>query len=251
MDDKLRYQELIDNYIQGILSDQGKKEIEIKLKNNPDFKKQYEETLMLKKAITVVERSDFLNKLMEIEADITSGKNSEFEEVTRVRSMDIRKYIYIAASIFVAVTIYAAIQVVNEFREAKLYANYYQPYGDLKVQVSRGMDIKHQTLVDAKELYEAGDYQGCVTIIEKLDPEEMDDALIQLIYGLALMGMENYQDAIAHFDNSLQIEPQNEITIWYKALALIKRGRKVEAREQLSLIRGNKDFPVMDLLEDL
>lgn len=271
----MNYSELIDNYLDGSLSDDEREEFERELRQNPGLAekvmqiKELHETISkfhkkkksLKRKFSsraLLENLDEkqINELIE---KFKSGnyKSDDAEEFAfgsilrdtikegskknNKRRCGIFKKWWMIAGIVVLIAAGSAILICTRLQTSydTLYSEYYQTY---HFSATRGQKEKQLSIDNAFSEYEEGRYESAITMLSNLEEIEKNQ-FINLWIGLSYMELENYNSAINEFTKGLDQSDYigRDYYTWYLALCYVKIQDKKKSLEMLNQLKLNGD----------
>jgi tetratricopeptide (TPR) repeat protein len=145
-----------------------------------------------------------------------------------------------AAAIFIlaliAVTIYQNRQVSPD----KLFAQYYEPYGDV---VTAKSSPDQKILLNGLFHYNHADYDTAIALFLRGLQSDPDNDDLRFYLGSSYLAKGSYQDAIKHFSLLREKAPKYYSPAgWYLALAYLANDQADEARKMFELIRDEGGF---------
>lgn len=239
-------EELLYHYFSGSLTEIQEQEFLELLKNDDDFKTQFEFEKELKRVIKHKKQEKLKIKLQGFEHDLKNQKAS---------SSPNPKLWLIAASIALLFSVgWYFYSASNAISLDKLYASNYEKYPNTIYSITRDTTIDTSIEYKAFEAYETNDFQNAISLFTELkdskNPEYAD-------FYLAQSYLNNHQlnKAIVHF-NDIAIHKKEFSTesLWYLALTYLKANKKKKAIKTLeNLIQdgGYKKVEATFLLKKL
>ncbi len=244
----MKNHDLIDSYFENSLSPKEQNIFNDLLRNNSDFKNEFQFQKDLKKVIAIKQQEDLKSTLVEIEN--RSQKKSSF--------MLIPKKWMIAASLLILASIGTWGIKSNYYPSNEgIYADYFEPSRNTVQPVVRGENlntIEYRAFV----AYESQNYHKAINLFNSVkNPEE---AYIDFYLALSYMAINKPEDAIN------LLEPLSKINImegknkgfdekskWYLALSYIKINEDQNAANTLNLLIDNpsSSYKKEDALEIL
>lgn len=218
-------EEKIDAFLLGRMNDEEKKQFELEMENDTELAQlvEVERTLMYS-----IETLELKNKLKTI-ANQESQETIENPEAT-VRNL-FRRNMAIAASFLVLLA--AGVWMWNSSSNGsgnELDSIFYTDAG-LPTKMS-GSD--HYVFYDGMVDYKREEYTEALSKWEKVNSGIGKDT-IQYYQAMALIGLNNYEEAIAMLGLLTRNSDFYFNAKWYEVYCLIKQGKKEEARNLLDL----------------
>jgi tetratricopeptide (TPR) repeat protein len=211
----------------------------------PDSLKEHvDECLECKKSIL-----ELYDTLKESETNVEVSKYNESKDKTKNR-----KFIYrIAATIVILLSIGAILYFLSIAKpdNRQLFAEYFKPYPN--VITVKGSNDK--LLGAGMYYYDIAKYDSAMMFYDKILKDNPKDSKVLFYKGVCFLATDEPENAIRVFnkivpDNKSPYKSQAE---WYLALAYLKSGNSVKAKELLSKIskRGSNNKNVKRLLRQL
>ena len=227
---KAKYTEIIDEYLEGSLSDSERDDFENALHTDKDIEQEFELHKDLDRILSDQKVVDFRSTLMDAQQEY---KRSQ-KRVPKIVKMA-RKYRYAAASVVLLLMIVGSILVISprSYSNEQLFHKYYKP-GDA-VGITRSGNVN---VVDAIMKFHNGDYRAACDLfgdILKLDPSNV---ALMYYYGIASIEIQEYDLAAEMFNkiinngNNLYIEYAQ----WYLGLTYLVKGENDNAISRIDAI---------------
>lgn len=224
-------EDLIHGYFAQTLNAAEQKRFEQLINEDPDFAEEVAFRTELRTAITVSEREKMKGKLQEMEATFPSDRKKELRGYRMVVAATVVLFI------FSVVSIYRNIPPSS----SELYEQYYSSFPNVVKPIVRG-EIAADEQAKAYQYYEQGDYQQALALFSTAQDEEA-----RFYSGLCELALENYEDAVIHFDKTItHAGTLKWYAMWYKSLALIQLEDKEQAEQVLAKLIENPDFGLRD-----
>lgn len=196
---------LIEQYLEGSLSDQEKQDFELRLETDEDFNRLLDEYAVLIAGIKFSGREKILANFQNIE--------SELENETKVVKMTPSKnktWYYVAASIALLFVAFFLLKPNNELSGSELALAYFEPYPATIGAASRSTETSKDLIERAMSSYENGDYETTIEILEGLGENNTD--INKFYLGNAYQATQAYDKAIKIYqdliDNSQMFNEQ-------------------------------------------
>jgi tetratricopeptide (TPR) repeat protein len=231
---------LIEKYLLGQLSTSERSAFDNRLAD-PDFKKELDLQNDLMVAFQAEGRTELKRELQSLESKIQRTSNSQEPKPKTARLFTIGRILAIAATVSLLIVI--GFWMTNRSVSGEqLFAENYVPYPNVVAPISKS-DAEVSLRDQAFQAYERKAYQDALDQFERLNTE--DDA-VKLYSGLSRLALDNLDSAISSFDLIIDQEsPYFAAAQWYKALALIKSGKKEEAKAALELVTATTKTDVL------
>ena len=237
--------ELIEQYLQGKLTDSSLAEFEARLKNDENFASE-------------VETVKALHGLVDLEGDRRALEmiDQASTEFTGRKLVMRRRFIGLA----IAAAIALVFMVIFPWNggdtnlNEELFAENFSPYRAPSVSRSNGLVA---TWDIAKSAYEKQDYE---TVIKTLETDNLsqEDYLAQFYIGISCLAKSpsELNKAVSSFQNVLSSDNDyRQAAEWYLGLALIKQNKNVAAKKHFNQMinQGNtyQRDAILGLLEKL
>lgn len=244
------YSELIDKYLAGGMNEKERRDFERELSASPELQKMVNDTKLIRKAVIAVERERILNKIQKVAEEFRDNTNEEVKvPAGKIRKLLIRKW-SIAASILIVVSL----GIVTLLKDSHTsYLSDYTPftgYQEIPIARSRG-DNSPQKLNDAWELYNSGQYDKSLQIVNNAILSEDFIAQFSFLKGLCLIEEKKYEEAIESLSLAANSSFRNtEDAKWYLGLTYLEVGNKEDAKKVLlQIIKPNES--VIKVLKDI
>ena len=230
--------DLIDRHLMGRTTDSEKEEIKRRMETDENFRQHYNEAARIKQLVVAHERKTLWAKLANEEQQFKASGASGGTVLPRWS-------LYAAAALLVIGLGITWFYMQPD--DSPLYAQYYQPYTELEFARTRGGGELEAALQQAVEWYHDKHYQEVINSLETL--EQKDDR-VNFVLGLAYLGTEQFETALARFNEVSEEFDQPDVFHWYKGLVLIKLNRMEEAKEELERV-DRRRFPVNSIVESI
>ncbi len=225
-------EDLLYRYFSNELTTEQQKSINQLLKNDLDFKKQFEFERDLKLAIKYKENLNLKAKLKDFEDKLTHQSVSTKSNI---------KIWAIAASIALLLSL-GWLGYDNYFKVnyENLYSENFRTYPNTAYTITRG-DMDDSSERQAFVAYEAGNFQAAIDNFEKISDAKKD--YIDFYKGQSYLNLNNYEKATTLFKKV--ITEKQHFTAeshWYLALIYIKEKDKNNAISNLQKLIENYKF---------
>ena len=222
-------EEKIDMFLLGRMSDEARNQFEAEMENDAELARlvEVERTLMYS-----IETMELKNKLKAI-AFQESQASSQKPEAT-VRNL-FRRNMAIAASLLVLIS--AGLWMWNSGNNSgSEIDNIFYADAGLPTKMS---DTDHYVFYDGMVDYKREEYTEALSKWDNVNSGIGEDT-IQYYQAMALIGLNNYEEAIAMLGLLTRNSDLYYNAKWYEVFCLIKQGKNEEARKLLQL-DGLKD----------
>ncbi len=211
--------ELIEKSIDGILSEEERKEFDQKILNK-DFKEAVEQQHSLLAGVEALEKVKLKEELKDLFAK---------EEANQTNGAISRPWYWIAASIVVLVGASIVYQLTLTTPN-DLYNKYYEPYPAIGV-------VRGETPEDEKDeimvLYSGGEYDKVISLInDQLESGNSFDGY-EIFLGNAYMGLSDFQAAIGLFEAMSEDNQYYDDGLWFLSMCYLQEGKTEEALDNL------------------
>ena len=236
MNEELKRQELIDNYLDGKLGKTEVEEIEQKLASDADFREVLNLEKAARKIVQTAGRANLRSKLEGFEA----------EAAAPVRRLFPLRALAIAASILALIAAGLWLFQNNQPSTPQaIFADYFEPYRN-PIFTRSGENNQENTWKTATEAYASGDYAKAIDAFrESLNYEETITYLANFYLGLSYLSQDSPQpqEAITALDQVFTSDNDyHQQALWYKALAYLNQNNKSQAILSLKELLNQGDF---------
>lgn len=224
-------------YVDGELSEEEIKEIEIRLKSEDELQKHVEAYQLIKDGFDALSVETFQERMNGWEEKHQSNSENERNE-SNIRSMD-RRWLWIAS--IAAAAIVLLLFWIQPFSSEKLsseelFAQNYQPYENLIT--SRDVAELSQLEVGMSR-YEGGNYEEAYIALKEYSLSNPTDMRPLLYLGVCCMETSRFNEAIGYFEAAENEPKYREQASWYSALMYLKMNDLVKATELLVEIESS------------
>lgn len=219
MEDSEQNNEQLDRYFRNEMSEEERKEFLIKIENDEELKRQFDQHKDLVKAIQFSSLGNLKDQLKEKEKEYTPTPKKSFI------------YLKMAAGIcLLAISTWFIVEFSKTSSSPnKLYADNYEPYPNIVNPLNRSSDAISK---DPYALFELGEYNEALSILKTYN--QTDTVLFYT--GQVHLALNQNTPAIESFEKIQTSSMFADATMWYKALAYLAEGKATEAKEVLSSI---------------
>ncbi|MBC7933885.1 MAG: hypothetical protein H7Y86_00805 [Rhizobacter sp.] len=212
--------ELIDNYLAGRLTGADKAAFEAQLAGNEEWKAKFSQVKLLAIGIQEAALREQLPQF--------HGEAEHYKKLASVKNINWIKRLSIAASVIAIISVLGWVLFFKQPAEEKMYTAFYKPDPGLSTEMGLSDNyIFDRAMVD----YKTANYKAALESWNKLLAVNAGNDTLHYFIASAQMADNNPTAAIAGFDKVLQ-NHQSVFTndaLWYKGLALLKKGKKQEA----------------------
>ncbi|MBE9465730.1 hypothetical protein ACFP1I_26190 [Dyadobacter subterraneus] len=210
----------IEDYFERQLSVEEKERFEEELRTNPELADSVAFYLLVKQSA----KEDIREKIL-------AEKHAEWQQLSKNPSKTItRQLMYYAAAAIVLIAFGLGWFFLNSgIKEKEQLANIYveENFSTLSVH----MDGKADSLQQAINEYNKGNYQKTSSIIQAVLKRDPENAEVQKIAGIVSLKLKNYDNAITYFH---QLGDQKNLFSnpgrFYEAIAHLQRGLPVDKK---------------------
>lgn len=213
--------ERIDKYLHQKLDEAELAVFEQRLATDMEWNEKVQEVKMLSLGI---QEEALMNKL-DVFHQAVSAHTASKPKVIEVNWV---KRLAIAATLILGITTVSWLFFSQKTGTEKLYASYYKPDPGLATLMGVSDNYEFENaMVD----YKTGDYTKALDTWLKMQQENPDNDTLQYFIASAYLAKEDEEQAAVYFDKV--INRQESVFLqdarWYKALLLLKQGKKEEA----------------------
>ena len=217
------YLELIEKFHNGELSNEELEKFKIKLRSNPEFKKDFDLYKEINNAILEDDVIELRNQVNSIQ-----GSSINDTQKNRIRKLYSNKW-YLAAAVITIVIIIGTflISIISDtYSNEELFKKYYEPEDAVLITRSGNSD-SDLDLTKALQQFEQQNYKEAIPLLKKID----NNVLSRFYLGIAYIETNDFSKAINEFKgvidhgDNLFIE-QSE---WYLGLCYLISNEKNKA----------------------
>ena len=248
MKNNARNKHRLADYLYSDLEPDDSLEFERKISENPELAESYHFNVRvrdyLKAKIQLEEmRSDPLLGEAEKQAELAFENDSVTRGPGDIRSGSNRgfrkklRYIpAVAAVIVILLVIRLFVPVTNP---DTLFKAYYEPLSATDYNQRGEIDVVFPNLSEGINLYNQGDYEQSIRILDKVKSVQDDLSEVDLFQGLNYIGLERYGTArgiLDHYiENNTRFLPE---AYWYLSLCYLKTGEYAKSRALLTRLEA-------------
>lgn len=238
-DDNIHTHELIDDYLLGKLEGKALDDFEKRLKKDKSFAKKVELHKLIIEGI--IESED-----QRIQ-DIMDQADEELAGPLKRKVLFLKNYRY-AAFILVLLAIGAYFLFFNESKTERLFSEYFSPYKNDLITYTRGNKIpadfnelsqeSYNKVVSGMKAYDNGQYKKAADLFGQVIEKYSSQPELIFYLSISQLEIDEPQKAVNnlfYLQNLPDFRYKYE-TVWYLALAYLKKGNKNEALIYLSKI---------------
>ena len=227
MEDKEALYHLIEQHLEGKLSEQDQTAFEKRIANDPELMAEVKLHEELKKNISDTSLMDFKEKIAAAENDYF-GHSKDNPFVRHRASL-------IAAALLLLLSVSFLIKYFDQppMTGGELFTAYFEPYTNV-ISV-RGADSEKR-LESAMALYDKGNYPLAINQLEQLDTAERP--MVAFYLGISHLAADNHVLAKPYFEKFAfsKNNPLGPAASWYLALAHLKTGDYEKAKVLLTRV---------------
>lgn len=237
----MKYFDLIEKYLAKNMSDEEKKKFENQMQTNSELMKEFELHKDFDSFLNIKHERDAMQ--IQVKQIINNRRKS--------RSIFVKRNYSIAASIVVLLSVSLFTYMFLPEKNERLYSKFYESYEFSSIERSTNEILDHTD--KALLLYTDKKYNDFITYIEEQNLYNENDFVLNLLYGVSLLEIEDAKKAIPVFENLLREENMYSETInWYTALAYLKVNDIPNAKSKLNeliLENGYYKDKALELME--
>ncbi len=227
---------MMERYILNKMSAKEAQDFDRLLASDPNFAKEFENTLAAHQLITQAGRIELKDKLESFE----KRKSSTFSDKILISTW-VKRALPIAAILIVFFGVYQFVILNNDITGGEIYNTYYENYSNPSVV----RDSETSTQVnweEAASLYREKDFENAITFFKK---SEVPSYLSAFYIGMSSLPKKdpNFEKTSENFEIVLDSDNDyRQQTLWYKGLTLLKLNRKEEAKKLFNKIVKEKGY---------
>lgn len=219
--------DLIEQYLNGRLSETERLAFEEKVKHEEVFRAEVEELKLIREGIHIASRKEILKSLKDLEAKLPEV---DFPVVPLWRNSWLR----VAAGIsLLAICIYLLWPRTQE--PTQLFAEYFEPYPNIIMPTVRGVVENDSTL--KAQAFRAYDQRDFVKAIELFVQLSIQDEVVLLYLGNSYLASGQPDKALPLLEKVLnEFDVFDEQAEWYIAISYLKLEEKEKAKGALKKV---------------
>lgn len=226
----MEQEERIEQYLKESLSPLEKAAFEKELAANPNLQRSLEEHRAVVLGVKEYFQEQTLNHFQNLEQKAVKKKH---QTSTLIRW----------SSLLVAASVLFFLWIKNPFQDTSkdmLYASYYTTYPNYVENIERSDPAVQSTYQNAFFAYEQQNYQQAAAAFESLNSKQ--DPVLQFYWGLSLLELEQYQEAILHLEQAANAPKYrySDNALWYQALAYLQLENYEKAKTSLQQVINNQ-----------
>lgn len=236
-----KYQDLIDDYLRGKLSEEQRREVERLADTDEDFRAELDFHKQTKSAFAQQQHEQLKQRLQSLSDDTIRPLHTTRPHRTK------RMSLWLVAStilLICAVGVYLWSLKQRETNPTELYMAYFEPYPNVVLPVTRDeIHLAERTL--AYSYYEQAEYAKAYELFKNLSQEEhIADPEILFYSGISAMQLHLDDEAIVLFRQYQHMETAKleRQAKWYEALTHLKRGNKAETQKLLQELADDQGY---------
>lgn len=244
MKEVLKHIELIENYVEGRLSENEKQDFETRLIIDSDFKEEFDLYNTVVAGIQEAGRENLKAKLkladneLDNKQNIINIKNSQKKQT---------KYWAFAASVVFAIGIGLFFYMNDKPDLMALANNYYEKEKGLPIEMS----VTRNQWEDVMSVYKNEDYTATKNKLEDLLKKEPTNDTLNYFYGVVNFELNNYRASIASFNNINPTSNYYDKAQYRLVLIDLKLNNKADAIVKINECLLNKQHLYYDKLSQL
>jgi hypothetical protein len=245
----VKYQDLIDDYLRGKLSEEQRREVERLVDTDEDFRNELNFHQQTKSAFAQLQHEHLKQRLHTLKENKVMPLPAE--KISKTRKLSVW---LVACSVLLFCAIGAYLWKQQGTNPKELYMAYFEPYPNVVLPVTRDQ-VQQAERTLAYSYYEQREYPKAYQLFKNLPEEELNaDPEILFYSGVSAMQLHLDDEAIALFRQyqgagKVRLERQAK---WYEALTHLKQGNKAEMQnllQELAEHQGYKNEEAADLLK--
>lgn len=225
------FEDILNNYFSGTLTQSELQEFEILLKTNAEFKETFEFEKDVRAAFISEKKDNLRQSFQSIEKNQTAEKGN---------NSNLTKYL-IAASVAILLGFVGFNYFNKPVPNENLFAQNFEPYRNIVEPITRGTNDKTDKQL-AFENYEMGNYEEAIDSFKNLYKNTGENYYLFYIAN-AEMALGKYKEAIKNLETHQQNKDEfSDKSKWYLALAYLSNKETEKARTLLEIISKNKTY---------
>jgi len=244
--------DLIDDYLNGQMSQEEAEDFQRKLKEDPELAMDLKNTKSLYEYINRDEEQEYRQIAEQARLRYRSRHSDESDD--EVKSYSIRKYLpwLAAAVIILCAGIYFIINTSNKLNSTELFSKHYAYY-EYTIELRNHGDSISRFYTGMLH-YRDGDFNKALTSFKMA--KENFSQISTFYIGLCYLELDDYKEAVVYLENAAAMKGENKQDAeWYLALAYLANGKTDKTRLLIKEIINNpKHFylkQAKDLLADM
>jgi tetratricopeptide (TPR) repeat protein len=222
----------IELYLQGQLDEDQRRELEVVMKQDQEFKQLVEEHKLMLAGVKYAARNTLVSQLKALEATL------EPPVVKQAKQVRLKKIYYaVAAAVAFILLAVAVMLIFPQQTPEKMAANYFEPYPTTLHAITRSSNQAENDFQKAMQLYEAGEYRQAVLVLDDLYEREPNE-IVKFYLAVAYQADGMVENAIAHYQSIISNGSLfADQASWYLALCYLEVGQMSEARKLLKQVK--------------
>jgi|GEM_PF-2036325 len=243
---------LLDDYIDGLLTNEQQNEVKAKISNDATWEKAYVEMIEIKEQLSIgLETRRFKQNLQQIAAEYAEAGNNSSSANGKVIPINFVKAASVAACLVIGLFAFNFLFNSSSPTGNELFASHYNSYA--KISNVRGESMQADNLyLNAANFYNSADYENALTHFNKILDTQGFVAKYELYKGICLIETADFTGAIKSFE---QIVTHGKSVFvndakWYLALCQLKTNKTTESQKLLEEV-SNSNSVYADLAETI
>lgn len=216
---------IIEQYLDGELQGNDIQKFELQIQTDKDIKDDLFIQRKIREVLKNKDEFDLRVKLNKIQDNYKNEKKKVHKKTS------VLTYVFITLSVLIVISVFFLFN--NKLSNDELYEKYYKHYSSEIITQSSEVSTDNN-YIKALSIYDKGLYKVAISEFEKINESSPYYISKEYYTGLSYMELQNYSEAINHFNtvaksnNSLIVEN----AIWYSALCYLKINKNQLAIEQ-------------------
>ena len=215
---------LIEKYLGQKMSAEEREKFEAEIENDPVLKQELKLHQEVSTTLKGEKIHEFRSVLAEVDQNWGPKKN---EEKGKVRGINFRRVLAIAATVLLLVVSYLVLFTGRESLSSdQLFADNFQPYQMLLSQRNISAEEKNLLLESAIAAYSNGNFQNASSTFEQLLQSEPENISYKFYRAVSAIGANDNDTAIQLLNDIIAASdhPFTEQSQWYLGLAYLQKG---------------------------
>ncbi len=225
---------LIEDYLEGNLSETEKREVDERADTDPAFSKLIELHREVNESITDSDLYELHQKVITILSNENEYHRKGYRRLTPL--FRIAAFLILIAGSIAVLSI-----LLTGSREERLYKKFYKPY---EADIITRDGISGDELSQALIYYNQNDYSQAFSLFTQITVSDPNYHVAWFFRGITCMQLDNFEEALNSFAAipGNWNNPYNEHRNWYQALALLHENNIPTAIEKFQEISKEKGF---------
>lgn len=222
-------EDLLNGYFENSLSNEEMQIFEELLKNDVEFKSEFELRKDLKSALQQNKRKELKEKLRQHEAQKSNERNLVFN------------WRYVAAAVLVLG--FGTYFLVNDFQNTEdLYSAYYETYPNTVSPIVRADPAEDSLETKAFQAYENKNTDEAIDLFSDIYKLNQSEYAVFYQAMSILESGKNTEEAIRILQNTEWSDEYKDKSLWYLALAYLKQDNKPKAKLVLEKLKNESNY---------